>query len=109
MYYSIWCGYIARLSQEGGRGYFTLLKLFLPAPAAATGGGGIESRQYTLWLQPALEAVAKSFSEILWRLEVVHKSGSCTAISSRAMTVINPPELVTGTQSHLNPARVWIK
>ncbi len=36
---AIWFAYIARLSQCGGKGVFYLLKLFIPAFAAATGGG----------------------------------------------------------------------
>ncbi len=55
------------------------------------------------------ELSKKQIFEDLWRQAVVHKSGSCTAISSRVKPVINPPELVTGIQSHFNPARVWIK
>ncbi len=37
---SIWFDYIAGLSQFGGRGPFYILKLFLPAFAAVTGGRG---------------------------------------------------------------------
>jgi hypothetical protein len=38
--YSIWFGYISRISRRGGRGVFYVLKVFLPAFAAATLEGG---------------------------------------------------------------------
>ncbi len=55
------------------------------------------------------ELSEKQISEDLERQAVVHKSASCTAISSPVTPVINPPELVTGIQYHFNPAHVWFK
>ncbi len=43
----------------------------------------------------SLRQVSRKENKRMWRQPVVHKSGSCTAISSRVIPEINPPELVT--------------
>ncbi len=40
----------------------------------------------------SLRQVSRKENKRMWRQPVVHKSGSCTAISSRVVLVVNPPE-----------------